>query len=269
MQKKLFNKNWFGGEETSPPTWNKVKKQFCNYKKRKSLQDIPVPSLIMQEWKLLCAENPRFLKCQPLYNNLDISHEFNLTFIMCMKNPFKDQVYLLITLKIIYIIIIIHSVGENIIATTKIRNNYSAFQSFKFPILRKMSSSQKWNRGGWIKSHILTQIKKFRIGNFSLITGKWEEGVDELVGLHPLLNPLGLGGLSKMMLVYFVFAGFYRNFIFNSNVASVLKTCNAVLLFNWIEGNWFPKYNVEGGGGLLRTLDIFGICWIKQKFLVR
>ena len=28
------------------------------------------------------------------------------------------------------------TVGENIIATTKIRNNYHAIQSFKFPILR-------------------------------------------------------------------------------------------------------------------------------------
>ena len=30
----------------------------------------------------------------------------------------------------------IKKVGENIIHTTKIRNNYGAIQSFKFPILR-------------------------------------------------------------------------------------------------------------------------------------
>jgi hypothetical protein len=29
-----------------------------------------------------------------------------------------------------------HTVGENIIATTKILNNYGAIQSFKFPIFR-------------------------------------------------------------------------------------------------------------------------------------
>ena len=29
-----------------------------------------------------------------------------------------------------------HTVGENIIATTKIRNKYGAIQSFKIPILR-------------------------------------------------------------------------------------------------------------------------------------
>ena len=32
-------------------------------------------------------------------------------------------------------IIIVHTVGENIIATTKIRNNYGAIQSLIFPIL--------------------------------------------------------------------------------------------------------------------------------------
>ena len=31
---------------------------------------------------------------------------------------------------------VIHTVGENIIATTKILNNYGAIQSFIFPILR-------------------------------------------------------------------------------------------------------------------------------------
>ena len=31
---------------------------------------------------------------------------------------------------------VIYTVGENIIATNKIRNNYGAIQSFKFPILR-------------------------------------------------------------------------------------------------------------------------------------
>ena len=33
-----------------------------------------------------------------------------------------------------------NTVDENIIATTKIRNNYGAIQSFKFPILQ----SQSW-----------------------------------------------------------------------------------------------------------------------------
>ena len=34
-----------------------------------------------------------------------------------------------------YVVLSLDTVGENIIATTKIRNNYGAIQSFKFPIL--------------------------------------------------------------------------------------------------------------------------------------
>ena len=33
-------------------------------------------------------------------------------------------------------------------------------------------------------------------------------------------------------------------------------------------GNRFPKFNIGGGGGLTRNLDIFGICLLKQKFLI-
>ena len=40
-------------------------------------------------------------------------------------------------------IFISNTVGENIIATTKIRNNYSPIQSFKFQILRQLLEERK------------------------------------------------------------------------------------------------------------------------------
>ena len=41
-----------------------------------------------------------------------------------------------VTFKVTHSNIIQITVGENIIATTKMRNNYGAIQSFIFPILR-------------------------------------------------------------------------------------------------------------------------------------